>query len=416
MLSVLLKFGVWTYDFIPVNSRQPLVARLLAAAVALAAVVPLATRVLEVPASAQTSDKQQELQKALDENAASTAAARQQLADAQAARQKLDGQLTGLGAQVAAATQRLAQAQADADNAGFVVFVLGEKAKQTKAKLDAAQADVRRSALELYTRGSPGANSITLLHAADGSGDIVEGKHYLQRINDKRQGDFDRVAKLQAKLDSQQADAAAKKKAADDSRAAAADETQKLQQLAAQQQAARDAAASAEAQESAAVGTLRAQQDQIEADLQAESDRVAQLARDSGGGAPMGNGTFIWPVNANITSGYGYRTDPITGAQGFHSGLDLGASCGTPIRAAGTGVVISAGFNSGGYGNMTLINHGGGMSTLYGHQSSIIVSSGQNVSQGQVIGYVGSTGKSTGCHLHFEVRVNGDPVDPRAYL
>ena len=79
-------------------------------------------------------------------------------------------------------------------------------------------------------------------------------------------------------------------------------------------------------------------------------------------------------------------------------------------------MVISAGSTSGGYGNMTLINHGNGLSTLYGHQSSIIVSAGQSVTQGQVIGYVGSTGKSTGCHLHFEVRVNGNPVDPTAYL
>ena len=416
MWRVLLKLWVWSYDFHLVNARQPLVARLLAAAVVLAAVLPAATRALEVPASAQTSDKQQQLQQALDENAAYTAAARQQLADAQASRQKLDGQLGGLNAQVAAATQRLGAAQADADNAGFVVFVLGEKAKQTQAKLDAAKTDVRRSALLLYTRGSPGANSITLLNAANGSGDVVEGKHYLQRINDKRQSDFDLVAKLKAQLETQQADAAAKKKAADDARATAADEAQKLQQLAAQQQAARDAAANAEAQENAAVGTLRSQQQQLESDLQAESDRIAQLARDGGGGAPMGNGTFIAPVNAPITSPFGYRTDPVTGAQAFHAGLDYGASCGTPIRAAGTGVVISAGFNSGGYGNMTLINHGGGMSTLYGHQSSIIVSAGQNVSQGQVIGYVGSTGKSTGCHLHFEVRVNGNPVDPRGYL
>ena len=93
-------------------------------------------------------------------------------------------------------------------------------------------------------------------------------------------------------------------------------------------------------------------------------------------------------------------------------GIDIGAPCGTPIKAAGTGVILSAGFNSGGYGNMTLINHGNGLSTLYGHQSSIIVSAGQSVTQGQVIGYVGSTGKSTGCHLHFEVRVSGNPVDP----
>ncbi|MFN8026727.1 MAG: M23 family metallopeptidase [Acidimicrobiia bacterium] len=386
--------------------------RLLAAAVTVAAVVPMSVRALEAPAAAQSSEKQQQLQQQLNENAAQTAAARQQLADAQAARQKLDGQLAGIDAQVAAATQRLQQAQADADSAGFVVFVLGEKAKKTRAKLDAAKDDVRQSALMLYTRGSPGANSIALLNAADGSGDIVEGKHYLQRINDKRQGDFDRVAKLQAQLDAQQADATAKKQQADAAKASAAEERQKLQDLANQQRSARDAAANAEAQENAAVGALRAQQDSIEADLQAESDRIAQLARDSGGGPVMGNGTFIWPVGANITSGFGYRTDPVTGAQAYHSGLDLGQPCGTPIKAAGTGVVISAGFNSGGYGNMTLINHGGGLSTLYGHQSSIIVSAGQNVTQGQVIGYVGSTGKSTGCHLHFEVRVNGNPVDP----
>ena len=117
-----------------------------------------------------------------------------------------------------------------------------------------------------------------------------------------------------------------------------------------------------------------------------------------------------------ITSGFGYRTDPITGATAFHSGLDLGSPCGTPIKAAGTGVILTAGFNDGGYGNMTLINHGNGLSTLYGHQSSIIVSEGQSVTQGQVIGYVGSTGKSTGCHLHFEVRVGGNPVDPNGYL
>jgi murein DD-endopeptidase MepM/ murein hydrolase activator NlpD len=99
----------------------------------------------------------------------------------------------------------------------------------------------------------------------------------------------------------------------------------------------------------------------------------------------------------------------------MHEGIDIGVGYGTPIHAAAGGVVIYCGWEEG-YGNMTLINHGGGLSTLYGHQSSIIVSAGQSVAQGQVIGYVGSTGKSTGCHLHFEVRVNGNPVDPLGYL
>jgi murein DD-endopeptidase MepM/ murein hydrolase activator NlpD len=106
---------------------------------------------------------------------------------------------------------------------------------------------------------------------------------------------------------------------------------------------------------------------------------------------------------------------PIIGASTFHPGVDIGASQGTPIKAAGDGVVKMAGVN-GGYGNFTLIDHGGGLATGYGHQSRIAVSVGQHVSTGQVIGYVGSTGTSTGPHLHWEVRVNGNPVNPMGWV
>jgi murein DD-endopeptidase MepM/ murein hydrolase activator NlpD len=99
----------------------------------------------------------------------------------------------------------------------------------------------------------------------------------------------------------------------------------------------------------------------------------------------------------------------------LHAGIDIAAPTGTPIRAADGGTVQLAGWQ-GGYGNYTCIGHGGGVSTCYAHQSSIGVRGGQNVSQGQVIGAVGSTGNSTGPHLHFEVRINGSPVDPMGYL
>jgi murein DD-endopeptidase MepM/ murein hydrolase activator NlpD len=407
---MLLKLAVWPYDFPPMGVPR----RLVAATVTVAALLPIGAHVLAAPAGAQTSDKARQLQEQLHENEAETAAARQQLADAQAARQKLDGQLAGVSAQIATTEARLAATQAEVDRAGFVMFVLGAKAAETRKQLDAAKLDVKHSALMLYTRGSGSTTSIALLGAVDGSGDLVEGKHYLQRVNDKRQADVTRVTRLQAELDRQQAAAAAQKEQADAARAAAADEKAKLDELAARQQASRDAAASAEARVNGAVGSLRAQQERLEAEYRAESDRVAQLLGD-GGGAPMGNGTFIRPVGAPVTSSFGYRSDPVTGVTAFHAGIDYGASCGTPIKAAGTGVVVTGGPN-GGYGNMTLLNHGGGMATLYGHQSSIIVSAGQTVNQGQVIGYVGSTGKSTGCHLHFEVRVNGNPVNPAAYL
>ena len=118
---------------------------------------------------------------------------------------------------------------------------------------------------------------------------------------------------------------------------------------------------------------------------------------------------FIWPVNAPITSPFGWRWGRM------HEGLDLGAAYGTPIAAAAAGVVIYAGWE-GGYGNLTVIDHGGGLATAYGHQSRIAVSVGQSVAQGEIIGNVGSTGHSTGPHLHFEVRVNGQAVDPLGYL
>jgi murein DD-endopeptidase MepM/ murein hydrolase activator NlpD len=118
---------------------------------------------------------------------------------------------------------------------------------------------------------------------------------------------------------------------------------------------------------------------------------------------------FIWPVAAPITSPFGWRWGRM------HEGIDLGAAYGTPIAAAAAGAVIYAGWE-GGYGNLVVIDHGGGIATAYGHQSRIAVSVGQSVSQGETIGYVGSTGHSTGPHLHFEVRVNGQAVDPLGYL
>lgn len=131
------------------------------------------------------------------------------------------------------------------------------------------------------------------------------------------------------------------------------------------------------------------------------------------------SGAFLRPCGGRITSYYGYRIHPIFKSKIFHSGVDIGAPMGTPIKAANSGKVIYTGWY-GGYGKVVIIDHGrvGGnpTSTLYAHQSRIAVSNGQNVSRGQVIGYVGSTGYSTGPHLHFEVRINGKTVNPLNYI
>ncbi|MDQ3708049.1 MAG: M23 family metallopeptidase, partial [Actinomycetota bacterium] len=124
---------------------------------------------------------------------------------------------------------------------------------------------------------------------------------------------------------------------------------------------------------------------------------------------------FLWPADGVKTSDFGWRTHPIFGTGRLHSGIDIGAAYGSPISAAASGTVVSAGTMSG-YGNVVVLDHGGGIATLYAHQSSVAVGTGQAVQRGQTIGYVGSTGYSTGPHLHFEVRVSGTPVDPMGYL
>ena len=161
-------------------------------------------------------------------------------------------------------------------------------------------------------------------------------------------------------------------------------------------------------------------QAEMEAQRQAaaEAGNITIIDGDGGGEdyvMPAGGGGMIWPLSGPITSEFGWRTHPIFGNARFHSGLDIGGDYGLPIHAAQSGVVIEAGW-IGGYGNTVMIEHGGGIVTLYGHNESLAVSVGQSVNQGDVIAYCGSTGNSTGPHCHFEVRLGGEPVSPWDYL
>lgn len=128
-------------------------------------------------------------------------------------------------------------------------------------------------------------------------------------------------------------------------------------------------------------------------------------------------GIFCWPApsSTRISSPYGYRIHPVYKTKKFHSGIDLAAPGGSNILAAADGVVVRAGWN-GGYGNCVVVDHGGGVSTLYAHARKLLVSTGQKVTRGQVIALVGTTGTSTGNHLHFEVLLNGKTTDPMPYL
>lgn len=155
--------------------------------------------------------------------------------------------------------------------------------------------------------------------------------------------------------------------------------------------------------------------EQLERDEAAMQSVIASSGSSSGGVYPTGGGQFAWPAAGAVTSPYGYRIHPIFGDRRLHTGLDIGASYGAPVVSAGDGTVVYTGV-MGGYGNVVVVDHGGGLSTTYNHLSTFNVGSGQSVSRGSQVGAVGCTGYCTGPNLHFEVRVNGSPVDPMPYL
>jgi murein DD-endopeptidase MepM/ murein hydrolase activator NlpD len=201
-------------------------------------------------------------------------------------------------------------------------------------------------------------------------------------------------------------------------RAQAQAEEAKLEQLRSAQASKLSAQEAAKAQKSALLAETKQNVAQLTAIAKAEDDESARIAAQlKGGGSSKGSGRYpgsmAWPTPGytRITSPFGWRMHPILKVKKFHSGVDIGAPSGATIVAAGDGTVISAAYNSG-YGNMTMIDHGNGLVSVYGHQSRMLVSKGQHVTKGQKIGLVGSTGMSTGPHLHFEIRVNGEPRDP----
>jgi murein DD-endopeptidase MepM/ murein hydrolase activator NlpD len=172
-------------------------------------------------------------------------------------------------------------------------------------------------------------------------------------------------------------------------------------------------------EEGALEAMIRERQRQEEERRRAEAEAARRAALLSGKALPPENpgapGMFSWPASGPITSPFGLRPNPFGSGFETHPGIDIGAPMGATIAAAAGGRVIFAGWY-GGYGNAIIIDHGGNTSTVYGHCSQIFVSNGQDVQRGQAIGAVGMTGRATGPHLHFEVRVNGVPVDPTSRL
>jgi murein DD-endopeptidase MepM/ murein hydrolase activator NlpD len=394
-------------------------------AMAVAAIVPLPAAA-DPPADQEQADREVAEAAAILEQAtdrAQAAAARYAAADAALpeARTRLDvarGELI-------AARVRARSAEREADRAQSALDVATDRYDDSVAAVEQARDGVARFAAAAYM-GSRLAGVNLMLHA-DGPAEAVERLGYLDHVAGVEQDAIDALsmARLAARQTQNEATVArdeaeaarlataaalADAEAAEDEAEQAADEAAGLVETRA------DALAIAEAEREESLllyEQAEAEAAAIEDELRAwEANRPAPPAARSGGG-------FVLPTNGWQSSPFGMRFDPFFGVWQLHSGVDIAAPGGTPIYAVEDGTVIRAGWN-GGYGNFTCLGHGShagqGLSTCYAHQSEILVWPGQWVRRGELIGRVGTTGASTGDHLHFEVRLDGAPTDPIPYL
>lgn len=254
------------------------------------------------------------------------------------------------------------------------------------------------------------ATYIDILLNSESLGDFLSRLETVREIAAHDQAVIDNMIALKKGVEASKAEIEMARAEQQEARNLTADKRTQLQQKMNEQSALISQLSSDIAEYEKAYNNAVAQENSLKASLQSSLSK-------SGGGTVYTGGVFTWPAPSYtyISSPYGYRNHPVLGRTKFHSGLDLAAPGGSNILAAADGTVRSAGWN-GGYGYCVVIDHGGGVATLYGHASKLLVSSGQKVTKGQVIALVGTTGMSTGNHLHFEVLKNGATTDPMAYL
>lgn len=339
-------------------------------------------------------------------------AARQQLAEAQT-------ELTASQQRKAAADLKVAQAIAKVTKAK-------QEIAETEQQIAYLEQQIGRMAREVYQNGGS-VSEVEILLDSESPGDFASRLETLRSIAQGNNNTLSDLDAAKAQLTIRLGNLKALEQEAQDAQAEA---QQEVEAATVAKQKADAAKATIDALVADRASALRNAKDQKSAvkkqyeQYKAEQERIAAIARAAaakaqGGqtaGVQIGSGGLAWPApGAGVSGNVGPRIHPVYGYRSCHTGTDIGAAGGSPIHAAADGVVVSV-LNGGPYGLHTLIQHGSGISTMYAHQASASVSPGQKVSRGQVIGTVGSTGWSTGPHLHFEVHVNGTPYDPMGWF
>jgi murein DD-endopeptidase MepM/ murein hydrolase activator NlpD len=350
------------------------------------------------------------LRKDLANNRKRIAAVKKKLKEANRREKDISDQLAATRKRIVKAEDELAETQGWLDGAEEKLRKLKMRIRRTSIRLLRAQTALEARLREIYIEGE--VSYLAVLLQSDDFTDFLNQADYLKLIVRSDSQLINTVKKHKGDLDVQRESARSTVIELTKLRAKKRDRLDSLARLKAAQLDLYDRLQTFQKKLSSRVDNLE------EISAKKEAKLRALIRRQSGANyvpIPRSAGAYIYPVNGPITSSYGYRVHPIRGTTRLHTGLDFGVGYGVPILAADNGVVIHSGWY-GGYGNTVIVDHGGGFTTLYAHASSLSVRSGQTVKQGQTVSRVGSTGMSTGPHLHFEVRYNGNPINPLSRL
>jgi murein DD-endopeptidase MepM/ murein hydrolase activator NlpD len=335
--------------------------------------------------------------------------------------ERFDTRIEAVQGQISATERRLHQVQTSLDQQKEKLLrvrnqleAARDRLERLRSRLATAREVLAQRLVEIYKADTP--DALTVILQSDGFGDLLERAEFLKRISDQDRQITDRVRGLRDQAHHQAVQLADLEQQEQLAAERILRERDQVASVENQLVGARDQLASARADKRGALADVRSSRVALEGDLAAlekEQARVQAALQGAGqtfdGPIKHGSGALIWPVSGPVVSPFGMRWGRL------HAGIDIAVPSGTAIHAAAAGRVVLMGW-VGGYGNYTCVQHTASMSTCYGHQSSFATSNGASVSQGQVIGYSDCTGHCFGPHLHFEVRINGAPVDPMGYL
>jgi murein DD-endopeptidase MepM/ murein hydrolase activator NlpD len=333
---------------------------------------------------------------------------------------RLTAEVADIRNREAAVRSRLVAKQAELDRAVAVLDAARERLERLRAHLKRALVALRERLVAMYELGSP--DLLTVIVGSNNIDDLAARTEYLDRLHGMDEAVVGRVRELRDQVKGLVTKLRTAKNRIEAARDEIAAEKEALTAARSALQGHQADLVSARAGRLTALKKIREHEQELDGSVAAIQGKIAAQLSETGatplpaGPIKGGSGSLIWPVDGPVVSGFGSRT--INGSYEYHPGIDIAVPEGTPIRAAATGTVSlqQSEAESGGYGNYTCIDHGGGLSTCYAHQSSFAVSLGQAVSQGAIIGYTGCTGYCFGPHLHFEVRINGSVTDPMGYL